>query len=557
MTTKKIGVFIASLLFSASSLATSKWSGDWFEIEVILLSQLHDKSLLSEAFPDKVPLPNANKTLDLLSAYLTPDISSLKQKLPHCSDPVYPKSLLEQSTKIPSFHDILTLEEVFSLPSEPILDTNTPLLLLNENLTQLESTEQNAEQLQQAAIEQTLDETTQAQQEQLEGINSTKENQLPKLVINDNLTEQGELAQTDEGDNQLTMQSPPLTEEEIALIEEAEQAFGESPFIYQSLYQNESHDSPSPICHMTKEEYQLLNVNTKLYAYDRFATLSMPRKINNPEDLYSEKPYLLSKESFKLSDIFTQLTRSKNFRPLLHVAWRQPVFEQPKSTPIKLFSGDNLEHHYQQQLAIYNAEVLAADQQEALLEQALLDASESLNNTANRPLDNDEADLATSTPQQLLTLAKTEHISSILTNINQVTDAEQVIKEVVSNANNQSAFEQLMIANELTLGEPKVPIQPWYLYGLLNVYLKGVYLNIAADFNILNHTLAEQESLKLKPNSQHQLKAINFKQSRRVISKEVHYFDHPYMGMVVQIRRHKRPKPPQEDISHEQGVSTN
>ena len=32
-----------------------------------------------------------------------------------------------------------------------------------------------------------------------------------------------------------------------------------------------------------------------------------------------------------------------------------------------------------------------------------------------------------------------------------------------------------------------------------------------------------------------------FSQNRRVISKEVHYFDHPYMGMIVKIRRYKVP----------------
>jgi hypothetical protein len=39
-------------------------------------------------------------------------------------------------------------------------------------------------------------------------------------------------------------------------------------------------------------------------------------------------------------------------------------------------------------------------------------------------------------------------------------------------------------------------------------------------------------------------KPIRFQQNRRVISGEIHYFDHPYIGMIVQIRKHKRPKPP-------------
>ena len=43
-----------------------------------------------------------------------------------------------------------------------------------------------------------------------------------------------------------------------------------------------------------------------------------------------------------------------------------------------------------------------------------------------------------------------------------------------------------------------------------------------------------------------QAKAIRFKQDRRVISGEVHYFDHPYMGMIVQIRPYTKPEPEAE-----------
>ena len=71
--------------------------------------------------------------------------------------------------------------------------------------------------------------------------------------------------------------------------------------------------------------------------------------------------------------------------------------------------------------------------------------------------------------------------------------------------------------------------------------------NIIADFNMLNLTLAEQETIKRRPNSQLDLQTISFKQHRQVISTETHYFDHPYLGMIVQIRRHDGPKSPVEN----------
>jgi hypothetical protein len=41
---------------------------------------------------------------------------------------------------------------------------------------------------------------------------------------------------------------------------------------------------------------------------------------------------------------------------------------------------------------------------------------------------------------------------------------------------------------------------------------------------------------------QYRLASFPLQQLRRVISTQVHYFDHPLMGMIVQIRRYERPQ---------------
>ena len=38
-------------------------------------------------------------------------------------------------------------------------------------------------------------------------------------------------------------------------------------------------------------------------------------------------------------------------------------------------------------------------------------------------------------------------------------------------------------------------------------------------------------------------------------SNEIHYFDHPYMGMIVQIRRHKQLEPELEEESENDETS--
>jgi hypothetical protein len=43
------------------------------------------------------------------------------------------------------------------------------------------------------------------------------------------------------------------------------------------------------------------------------------------------------------------------------------------------------------------------------------------------------------------------------------------------------------------------------------------------------------------------LQSVNFNQLRRVISKQVHYFDHPLFGMIVRLNRYRWPEEEEED----------
>ncbi len=55
-----------------------------------------------------------------------------------------------------------------------------------------------------------------------------------------------------------------------------------------------------------------------------------------------EKPFIiLDKELNQLNKLRNQLARSRGYRPLLHISWRQPVENKKNSQPIRLFSGKN------------------------------------------------------------------------------------------------------------------------------------------------------------------------------------------------------------------------
>ncbi len=594
-------VFLASVMYATCTMAASKYSGDWFEIEVILLSHLDDKAKLKEVFSDNIPLPKYAKTLDLLATYLQPNILSLKQQLPLCDAPQYQPSLLVQSSQLPELHSLLSLAEISALATDENAENegnvgreeDAPLTENMEDAQQgvnTEHTEQTSPTEQANTGDdffdrmQTIQEQTILEQKEQANQNSTNADDSSLTEV---LTAQDVLAQPETStvfDNTATditeiantevnaqiEEDLPLTEQEKALVLEAEQFFANQQFHYQHLYNHdENTKNIREFCRISQQQFEQLALDDKRYTYTGFGIANLEGVIDNSEDLLSENAYLLSKESLQLDDIVKQLRRSKNFRPMLHVAWRQQVFDEPDATPLKLYAGDNLQFDHLNKLSQFQAEQLAEQQQEQALTQALSHAAHTNSAQANSANEGqtgqqflqiqaqnsnlDETPVAL-TENQIIEQAKQKRITDILQSISQVNTVDDVLASLKNKPQNSHAYEN--DSSPLTLSTaPVPPMQPWYIDGLLNVYLQGVYLNIAADFNVMNLTLAEQATLELRPNAEIALKPIRFQQRRRMISQEVHYFDHPYLGMIVQIRRHQRPEIEEEseaDLLNEQ-----
>jgi len=106
--------------------------------------------------------------------------------------------------------------------------------------------------------------------------------------------------------------------------------------------------------------------------------------------------------------------------------------------------------------------------------------------------------------------------------------------EVSDNTDELNDFLKTIINSDTSFNKPmkfnnigEYPDKTWQLDGLLKVFLRGRYLNIKAEFN-----LREEDRTNEK------LKNFHFNQFRRVISNEIHYFDHPKLGILIQIRRY-------------------
>jgi hypothetical protein len=96
-------------------------------------------------------------------------------------------------------------------------------------------------------------------------------------------------------------------------------------------------------------------------------------------------------------------------------------------------------------------------------------------------------------------------------------------KQVMSLIDENNALEQVKIAT--------APLQPWEIDGFFKVHLDH-YLYINSEFSIIDIAQGTEAD-----------NTVSFKQNRRVISGEIHYFDHPNIGMIVQIRRFDPTKP--------------
>lgn len=231
-----------------------------------------------------------------------------------------------------------------------------------------------------------------------------------------------------------------------------------------------------------------------------------------------DRPYLLDKSRLEMTELVQKFRWQKTSRPLLHIGWRQPMVTRDLAVPIHLFAGKDYSDEYDDEGN--NKALLAAKEQAALLNEEI-----ALKNAVE--LDDVQ---------------------------NALQDEAQVVTELPSTSITD-------IVNELNTSNTIVDTKPiWKLDGLLKIYLNR-FLFIEPNFDLRKveqvKVIPEVAALKTDTQSvldinEQTIEPVNneptyvskltshpMSQHRRVRSTEVHYFDHPNMGMVIQIRRFK------------------
>ncbi len=526
MKLKQFILCAAAIVLPLSANAASKKNKDrWFEIEVILFSQLGDKSALKESFPEHSELPKYRRSLDLLANYLNPDIASLKQLLPSCESPYYAANLVSQNAKLPALFTEKSLAEIAQIPA-----------LTAQSSTSFDELNNAADSFSDGT------ELLPTEAEKPLSITDSQNNSLQ-----DNEQQNVELQNNHLQPSLATELSSELSAEErteiAALVIAAENEFSHFKFPY--TVEQVTDKSAESWCRIDKQQLTSQQSDNDDFDYYGFTVDKMPLAINAAEDINNTKSHLLSKESLKLGDVITDLRYSKNFRPILHMGWRQVARPKKQSIPVKVYAGDNFAADYEKQLTTFQT------QQNALMSQAAI--NETLAAASGQQ---PKTDSLTERNAALLAQAKQTRIADIVSQISAITDDTDTLLNTIESDDLSLQLDDETNVNVEQNIAPIAPVQDWFIDGLFNVHLKH-YLFITADFNVLDKNLAELATARLSDaspainntNSQNsrdalptQAKAIRFKQNRRVISGEVHYFDHPYMGMIVQIRPYKKPK---------------
>ncbi len=264
--------------------------------------------------------------------------------------------------------------------------------------------------------------------------------------------------------------------------------------------------------------------------FEHFDYEELPRRVNWPEGDDSVV-HLLSSDSLKLNDAYKTLRNTRDYRPILHVGWRQPGLIERYARPTRLYAGKN----YTNIFDFYGYPVEPSH----LLPSVDDTSAETGSQLTGVPQENASSDPVQNNILQLL---------------------EQLEQGAVITNNRLTAVEK-----PDNKDKAKLPDKIWEIDGLFKIFMRGRYLNIAAEFNVRvpgqspeaisfsqlqSSEQAQFSTQELLPsldgnnNQQDELAnsflyTYNFKQTRRVITKETHYFDHPFMGMIVQTRRYK------------------
>ena len=525
--------FSPSVLAQPADAAVQQW---WFDVEVILFKRDFDPVNVSEKFKQSQFKKTTNDYLDLLTPYLKPDLSYLRAGLPYC------RASNREAIKT-------QYERSFAFPFISAETNASPLLQQDQQLDQpltgkglsASSDDLPAQNFEYEVA--TMDRLSQSDDTQ-----SLTRSSVPKGAGSSNLV-QINSADLEHQTNKVvatktTLANPPI---DVEFIE------WQIPSEFLCAYAEQIDPSFASL---------ILLQNDALKPQPKNQIMRIPQIINGIEWQQKRSAFLLPTSNMQMSELYEKINKQRDITPLLHINWRQEVkFGRENGQTLRLIAGENFADEYDA-----NGLPLIGDTN---------DLFESLNQP-KADFYIPEEELSRLTPQQqqsLLEGINGEESEGVVENLfaritSALADNTPFNIDEIDETNKTAGKTVPQIANTETVIHKEL----WQLDGTINVYLRNVgrvpYLHIDSNLDfrhpLFDPTKAQQlGELSTDPSSHEAimknaisnkiqqpnfLQRANFNQLRRVISQQVHYFDHPLFGMVVRINRYRWPEVPRDGL---------
>ena len=504
-----LGTFLSTSIFASGAIAQQlDW---WFDVEVILFERHLAPNSVKETFKQSAFQQANHNMLDLLTPYLQPDLSYLQAGLPYCRE----SNRLAVATKY---------QQDFALPI-----TQQPDDIENSDISEDPNATFNKDTVIGAELE--FEDTTATIS--TNGIAEDDVTEFETDSVNDN-NQNVEQVPTNLTES-ITMERPPI---QVEFIE------WQIPKELLCVYAEQVDPSIESIKYKLENDQQLTQLS------------NVPTIINGLEWHHKQGAFLLPKTNLRMSELYSKIKRQRDISPILHMSWRQEVeFGRDNAQTVRLFAGKN----YSNQFDINGYPII--EDTDLLFD--------SLEKTTEAPYIPEQELTAITTEQQLL-IAES--------NDSELIDSQDLMSKIDTALVDDSplTFEQL-IPSKSQATNKQLRAQPdtnflnelWQLDGGITVYLRNVgrvpYLHIDSNLDfrrpiydavngiktdgslddlstelLIETTKQDAIEANLPPQPNY-LQSINFNQLRRVISKQVHYFDHPLFGMVVLINRYRWP----------------
>ncbi|MEP1446698.1 MAG: CsiV family protein [Paraglaciecola sp.] len=510
----------ASILSQPVNAAETQW---WFDVEVILFERNLQGADISEKFAQSQLLPPDNQYIDLLTPYLQPDLRYLRAGLDYCrasnqqavklqyeQDFAFPASTLSEYEPEKSQQDPLAVSDISSTNQEEVLATNT--------------SEENPDQGFQYQVA-----TTDIFSQSDDHNTSTEPSKVnSETRLNSELGDNESLGQPTTFDStaELNVTRAPINVEfiEWQIPKQLPCAYSEQidPTFASMSYMQETHDVEQQTSMITK----------------------VPVVIDGIQWPQKRAASLLPKSTLRMDDLYQKIKKQRDIDPILHLSWRQQVhFGRENSQTIRLFAGHNYAQHF--------------DTLGFPLPTAANDELNSSKQTEEFYIPQQE--LALLSPQQQQTLSANVEASQPIFTQDLFSEIDRALADDSPIDFSVSSEKHPLENNNL---DSTLLSELWQLDGGITVYLRRVgrvpYLHIDSNLNYRQPVYDPNKALKpmeLTANAAdiglvedgsldhaNYLQSVNFNQLRRVISKQVHYFDHPLFGMIVRITRYRWPE---------------